>query len=162
MEGGRKGMKGYGETERDGVMRRGSKEGGRERLVLFPKRAACDAAGQERYRRSEDGDAPSVRRALPPVGWQRTVEQEPQRTTVWAWEKTVVMLKHPVMQAESQWAIGKGSGASGRTGTLDIHEVGVGRLYEPLELVGLLGDGGRRVEEVNGERLHREARSLAA
>ena len=61
VEGGRKGMKGYGETERDGVMRRGSKEGGRERLVLFPKRAACDAAGQERYRRSEDGDAPSVK-----------------------------------------------------------------------------------------------------
>lgn len=40
-------------------------------------------------------EQPSVRRALPPVGWQRTVAQEPQMTTVWACEKTVVMLKHP-------------------------------------------------------------------
>jgi|TARA_B100001758_G_C18261752_1_gene531417 hypothetical protein len=38
---------------------------------------------------------PSVRRALPPVGWQSTAEQEPQSTTVWLWEKTVVMLKQP-------------------------------------------------------------------
>ena len=33
--------------------------------------------------------------ALPPVGWQRTVEQPAQMTTVWAWEKTVVMVKQP-------------------------------------------------------------------
>jgi len=33
--------------------------------------------------------------AFPPVGWHKTVEQEPQMTTVWAWEKTVVMAKHP-------------------------------------------------------------------
>ena len=38
---------------------------------------------------------PSVRRAFPPVGWQRTVAQDPQMTTVWACEKTVVMLKQP-------------------------------------------------------------------
>lgn len=37
-----------------------------------------------------------MRRALPPVGWHRTVEHEPQRTTVWACEKTVVMLKQPI------------------------------------------------------------------
>ncbi len=43
------------------------------------------------------GSAPSVRRALPPVGWQRTLEQEPQRTTVCACEKTVVMAKQPAM-----------------------------------------------------------------
>ena len=47
-------------------------------------------------------NSPSVRRALPPVGWQRTVEQEPQRTTVWAWEKTVVMLKQPASTANGQ------------------------------------------------------------
>jgi hypothetical protein len=40
-------------------------------------------------------EQPSVRRAFPPVGWQRTVAQEPQMTTVWACEKTVVILKHP-------------------------------------------------------------------
>ena len=40
-------------------------------------------------------EQPSVRRALPPVGWQRTVEQPAQTTTVWAWEKTVVMVKQP-------------------------------------------------------------------
>jgi hypothetical protein len=31
---------------------------------------------------------PSVKRALPPVGWQRTVEQLPHNTTVLACEKT--------------------------------------------------------------------------
>lgn len=38
---------------------------------------------------------PSVRRALPPVGWQRTVEQEAQNTTVAAWENIVVIWKQP-------------------------------------------------------------------
>jgi hypothetical protein len=33
--------------------------------------------------------------ALPPVGWQRTVEQPAQMTTVWACEKTVVIVKQP-------------------------------------------------------------------
>jgi len=40
-------------------------------------------------------EQPSVNRAFPPVGWQRTVEQPPQMTTVWACEKTVVMVKQP-------------------------------------------------------------------
>ena len=34
---------------------------------------------------------PSVSRALPPVGWQSTVEQLPQSTTVRAWLNTVVL-----------------------------------------------------------------------
>jgi len=34
---------------------------------------------------------PSVSRALPPVGWQSTVEQLPQSTTVCAWLNTVVL-----------------------------------------------------------------------
>ena len=38
---------------------------------------------------------PSVNLAFPPVGWQRTVEQPPQMTTVWACEKTVVIVKQP-------------------------------------------------------------------
>lgn len=38
---------------------------------------------------------PSVNLALPPVGWHSTVEQPPQITTVWACEKTVVMVKQP-------------------------------------------------------------------
>lgn len=40
-------------------------------------------------------EQPSVKRALPPVGWQRTVVQPWQMTTVWACEKTVVMVKQP-------------------------------------------------------------------
>lgn len=40
-------------------------------------------------------EQPSVSLALPPVGWQSTVEQPAQMTTVWAWEKTVVMVKQP-------------------------------------------------------------------
>ena len=65
-------------------------------LVLFAEGAAWLTVLVSKARFfSGDGDRPSVRRALPPVGWQRTVEHEPQRTTVWAWEKTVVMLKQP-------------------------------------------------------------------
>lgn len=44
------------------------------------------------FRRNEQ---PSVRRALPPVGWQSTVVQPWQMTTVCACEKTVVMVKQP-------------------------------------------------------------------
>jgi len=40
-------------------------------------------------------EQPSVRRALPPVGWHKTVEHDPQMTTVCAWENTIVMLKQP-------------------------------------------------------------------
>lgn len=40
-------------------------------------------------------EQPSVSLALPPVGWQRTVEHPAQMTTVWACEKTVVMVKQP-------------------------------------------------------------------
>ena len=34
-------------------------------------------------------------RALPPVGWQSIIEQDPQSTVVCAWLNTVVMLKQP-------------------------------------------------------------------
>lgn len=40
-------------------------------------------------------EQPSVNLAFPPVGWQRTVEQPAQMTTVWACEKTVVIAKQP-------------------------------------------------------------------
>ena len=40
-------------------------------------------------------EQPSVNLAFPPVGWHSTVEQPPQITTVWACEKTVVMVKQP-------------------------------------------------------------------
>lgn len=40
-------------------------------------------------------EQPSVSLAFPPVGWHSTVEQPPQMTTVWACEKTVVMVKQP-------------------------------------------------------------------
>ena len=40
-------------------------------------------------------EQPSVSLAFPPVGWQRTVEQPAQITTVCACEKTVVMVKQP-------------------------------------------------------------------
>ena len=40
-------------------------------------------------------EQPSVSLALPPVGWQSTVVQPWQMTTVWACEKTVVIVKQP-------------------------------------------------------------------
>lgn len=39
---------------------------------------------------------------------------------------------------------------------------GSNALYEPLELVSLLSGGGRRVKEVNGERLHEGRRGQRA
>ena len=47
---------------------------------------------QSALRRKEQ---PSVSRALPPVGWQSIIEQDPQSTVVCAWLNTVVMLKQP-------------------------------------------------------------------
>ena len=38
---------------------------------------------------------PSVRRALPPVGWHSTCEQPAHTTTVCAWLNTVVIVKQP-------------------------------------------------------------------
>lgn len=43
----------------------------------------------------EDGNAPSVSLAFPPVGWHSTLVHEGQTTTVCACEKTVVMAKQP-------------------------------------------------------------------
>lgn len=71
-------------------------------LVLSAERAPCDerrmihqSAAQIRLG-DEEEHAPSVSRALPPVGWQSTLAHEPQRTTVCACEKTVVMAKQPM------------------------------------------------------------------
>ena len=44
--------------------------------------------------------SPSVSLALPPVGWQSTLVHAPQRTTVCACEKTVVMAKQPEVARE--------------------------------------------------------------
>lgn len=46
-------------------------------------------------------EQPSVSRALPPVGWQSTVEQPLQMTTVCACEKTVVLRGKNVGKDES-------------------------------------------------------------
>ena len=45
----------------------------------------------EEGRKEIDGEA-WTNLALPPVGWQRTVEHPAQTTTVWAWLNTVVIL----------------------------------------------------------------------
>jgi hypothetical protein len=66
------------------------------RLVLPAERAACAGISQRAIGwRGVERDAPSVSRALPPVGWHSTDAHEPQMTTVCACEKTVVMAKQP-------------------------------------------------------------------
>jgi hypothetical protein len=40
-------------------------------------------------------EQPSVRRALPPVGWQSVAEHDEHVTTVWECENTVVIWKQP-------------------------------------------------------------------
>ena len=59
---------------------------------------------------------PSVSRALPPVGWQSTVEQLPQSTTVCAWLNTVVLrafATRPGVRAGSGADSGNGGGGQG-------------------------------------------------
>lgn len=84
-------------------------------------------------------DSPSVNLALPPVGWHRTVAQDPHWTTVEAWEKTVLWVSiqffciytssslttapQYLRDLETSWA-------------LDIHEERVGLGHNLLELVG--------------------------
>jgi hypothetical protein len=77
-------------------------------LVLPTERATCE----EVVRYGEVSakwfkGSPSVRRALPPVGWHRTVVHDEQTTTVWACEKTVVMAKHPGHRKEKNRQINK-------------------------------------------------------
>ena len=55
-------------------------------------------------------EQPSVRRALPPVGWHNTVLQFPQSTTDCAWLKTVVL-----EDINKRVRIYNGSGTSLRT-----------------------------------------------
>ena len=64
-----------------------------------------ESVGEQRGGRMKSS-LPSVKRALPPVGWQRTVEHDPQRTTVCACEKTVVMLKHPGHLTSMKYELG--------------------------------------------------------
>ena len=66
---------------------------GKEAFHLLSCRTRHQRQGVPVYfRRNEQ---PSVSLALPPVGWHRTVEQPAQMTTVWACEKTVVIVKQP-------------------------------------------------------------------
>jgi len=66
--------------------------------VLLPRHARRDYGGltsQGIYSTFLRKEQPSVKRALPPVGWHKTVEQDAQKTTVAAWLKTVVIWKQP-------------------------------------------------------------------
>ena len=82
--------------------------------------------------------------------------QPEQRTTVWAWEKTVVILKQPgPVQLEDEGERERraservcAAGGVGKKRTLDVHEEGARALDERLELVlaGLLGGG--RVQQI--------------
>lgn len=57
----------------------------------YPKKETATSVAVY-FRRKEQ---PSVSLALPPVGWHRTVVHPWQMTTVWACEKTVVIVKQP-------------------------------------------------------------------
>jgi hypothetical protein len=60
---------------------------------VFSLKWRCGAEQKRRSRHSTflRNEQPSVRRALPPVGWHNTVLQFPHSTTVCAWLKTVVL-----------------------------------------------------------------------
>ena len=56
---------------------------------------------------------PSVNRAFPPVGWHSTCEQPAHTTTVWACEKTVVIVKQPGHLTSMKKERGAGTRACG-------------------------------------------------
>ena len=112
-------------------------------------------------------EQPSVRRALPPVGWHSTVEQPLQMTTVCAWLNTVVLresqrgTQRPLSfggecasgggaaAGECAWVLLLARAHVEATGALHVHEEGVGRLHEALELVAALLKLTRRMQQVD-------------
>ncbi len=127
------------------------------------------------------GRAPSVSRARPPVGWHSTAEQPLHSTTVWLWLNTVVMLKQPCSPEAGgsvriarctprKRAPARSGGLAARSRrlrggaapaclALDVHEEGVGRLHEALQLVLALLVVRRRVQQVQVRREHLQARA---
>lgn len=88
---------------------------------------------------------------MPPVGWHRTCEQPWQTTTVWACEKTVVMVKQPGHLTSMKKERGPGTRV---LQWVSLRPACEGLENANLELV-LAGLGrGSRVEEINGENLH--------
>ena len=97
--------------------------------------------------------------ALPPVGWQRTVEQPWQMTTVWACEKTVVMTRQPGHLTSMKNDRGAGTRVCSELVCCrdDLKEL----VDDPyLELV-LLGFSSRsRVQEINSQNLEKKLSAL--
>lgn len=54
------------------------------------------------------GAQPSVSRAFPPVGWHRTLAQEPHKTTDCACENTVVIAKQPTGRQKYKYNVSEG------------------------------------------------------
>lgn len=102
-------------------------------------------------------EQPSVNLALPPVGWHRTVVQPWQMTTVWACEKTVVIVKQPGHLTSMKKERGPGTRVCGaRLVSIPGCESPGSEVETYLELV-LLGLSSRAgVEKVNGENLIRK------
>lgn len=102
-------------------------------------------------------EQPSVRRAFPPVGWQRTVEHPAQMTTVWAWEKTVVMVKHPGHLTSMKKDLGAGtrfySTSQFMTFSTDIKQPKLRYGLSYLELVAASLSGWGWSEKIDGENL---------
>lgn len=96
-------------------------------------------------------EQPSVRRALPPVGWQRTVEHPAQITTVCACEKTVVIVKQPGHLTSMKNDLGPGTRVCEYILAARIDALGIARTYLELVLASLSGWG--RVQEVDSENL---------
>ena len=99
-----------------------------------------------------------MRRALPPVGWHKRVEQPLHITTVWAWlnEGKVIGLatRTKVTMDQKQKEDGKWEDAPENGGDVhaslaaDIHEERVGRLDQSALLVLSLLNGNVGVEEI--------------
>ena len=59
--------------------------------------------------------------------------------------------KGAVVAQDNSLGMGKDGRDVEALGTLDVHKVRVGRLYETLELVGAGLGGGRGIQQVHGE-----------
>lgn len=99
---------------------------------------------------------PSVSLAFPPVGWQRTVEQPAQMTTVCAWEKTVVMVKQPGHLTSMKKDLGAGTRFWTLKSVFKVRSISkscAGSCDAYLQLVAASLSGRGWVEEINGENL---------
>lgn len=135
-----------------GAMRAKRRAGSNEKLSSSGGRSTLRIKNVVNFGRSDANEAeetrraPSVSRALPPVGWHSTLAHEPQMTTVCACENTVVIAKQPARHAAVSGAFWRTrqmeSGGGGSPGHLTSMKYEFGDCTSRLSLWLRFSDSG--------------------